>query len=74
MAEEVIDEGVESGELIVHDGKDISRAVAVARVERRELVTRVVFLLKLTKVGVYAYAKAVNLIVVDIPEGIESIG
>ncbi|GMH74703.1 hypothetical protein TrST_g4003 [Triparma strigata] len=39
-----------------------------------EQVTKVVFLLNITKVGVSACAWAVNLVVVDIPEGITIIG
>ena len=41
--------------------------------ERRELVAHVVFLLNITKVGDRACKFAVNLVVVEIPEGIESI-
>ncbi|GMH77182.1 hypothetical protein TL16_g07322 [Triparma laevis f. inornata] len=74
VADALIDEGVKSGELIVHDGKDISGAGAYARRERRKLVTRVIFLLNITKVGNRACFLAFNLIVVDIPEGIERIG
>ncbi|GMH53838.1 hypothetical protein TL16_g01542 [Triparma laevis f. inornata] len=75
-ADAFIDEGVESGTMIVHDGKDISykKMLALARSERRKLVTRVVFPLNITKVGGYACRFAVNLVVVDIPEGVERIG
>ena len=38
------------------------------------LATRVIFLLNTTKVGEYACYYAENLVVVDIPEGIERIG
>ncbi|GMH57794.1 hypothetical protein TL16_g02781 [Triparma laevis f. inornata] len=72
-ADVLIDEGVESGMIIVHDGKDISLDVARAREERRKLVTRVIFLLDITKVGQYTCWCAINLVVVDIPEGVESI-
>ncbi|GMH52609.1 hypothetical protein TrLO_g10370 [Triparma laevis f. longispina] len=72
-AEEVIDEGVRSGELLVHDGRDISWNLAEARRERRKLVTRAIFFLNVTKVGDYACSPAVNLVVVDIPDGIVSI-
>ncbi|GMH89673.1 hypothetical protein TL16_g11528 [Triparma laevis f. inornata] len=44
VAEEVIDEGVESGELMVQDGKDKKGH----NCGRRELVTRVIFLLNIT--------------------------
>ncbi|GMH75381.1 hypothetical protein TL16_g06746 [Triparma laevis f. inornata] len=75
VADALIDEGVKSGELMVHDGKDINfGAVAMARQERRKLVTRVIFLLNITKVGERACCNACNLVVVDIPEGIECIG
>ena len=69
-----IDYGVKSGEMIVHGGKDISHAVAYARREGLALVTRVIFLLNITKVREKACWDAVNLVVVDIPEGVESIG
>ncbi|GMH71957.1 hypothetical protein TL16_g05794 [Triparma laevis f. inornata] len=65
-----IDERAASGAMIVHDGNDSN----TARKERRKLVARVVFLLNITKVGVNACCWAVNLVVVDIPEGVESIG
>ncbi|GMH76192.1 hypothetical protein TrLO_g4025, partial [Triparma laevis f. longispina] len=73
-ADALIDEGVRSGELMVHDGRDRIARLSVAQAERRKLVTRVVLILNITKVGDRAYWWAVNLIVVDIPEGVESIG
>ncbi|GMH74417.1 hypothetical protein TL16_g06463 [Triparma laevis f. inornata] len=73
-ADALIDEGVRSGELMVHDGKDIRYDEAQTRIEGRKLVTRVVFLLNITKVGEYACQYASNLVVVDIPEGVDSIG
>ncbi|GMI16749.1 hypothetical protein TrLO_g3672 [Triparma laevis f. longispina] len=69
----LIDEGVESGEMLVHDGKDISFGEANSRKERRKLITRVIFLPNITKVGEYACEFACNLVIVDIPEGIQSI-
>ena len=54
--------------------KDASYGVAYARKERRALVTRVIFLLNVTKVGELACCYAVNLVVVEIPEGVKSIG
>ncbi|GMH83348.1 hypothetical protein TL16_g09567 [Triparma laevis f. inornata] len=69
-----IDEGVRSGAMIVHGGKDISSFAAWARSERMKLVKRVFFLLNVMTVGKAACMYAVNLVVVDIPEGIESIG
>ncbi|GMH83484.1 hypothetical protein TL16_g09610 [Triparma laevis f. inornata] len=64
------------GEIIVHGGNNISwsEAMSDARDERMKQVTKVVFLLNITKVGDYACYDASNLIVVDIPEGITSIG
>ena len=62
-------------EIIVHGGNDISEeeAFSDAREERMEQVTKVVFLLNLTKVGDYACSDA-SILVVDIPEGITIIG
>ncbi|GMH94983.1 hypothetical protein TL16_g13050 [Triparma laevis f. inornata] len=73
-ADALIDEGVESSELMVHDGMDFSSDEAYAKWERRQLVTRdLIFLLNITKVGDCA-CKFTNLIVVDIPEGVHTIG
>ncbi|GMH52399.1 hypothetical protein TrLO_g4409 [Triparma laevis f. longispina] len=72
-ADVLIDEEVRSGELIVHGGKDVNYQDTRARRERRKLATRVIFLLNITKVGEYAGMFAANLVVVDIPEGVESI-
>ncbi|GMH85504.1 hypothetical protein TrST_g10495 [Triparma strigata] len=60
------------GEIIVHGGNDISWEVTEsdARDEGMKLVTKVVFLLNITKVGDRACKRASILIVVDIPEGI----
>ncbi|GMH79062.1 hypothetical protein TrLO_g7740 [Triparma laevis f. longispina] len=74
VADALIDEGVRSRELMVHGGKDISNVETQPRKERCKLVTRVIFLLNITKIGKYACYFAVNLVVVDIPEGVESIG
>ncbi|GMH94138.1 hypothetical protein TrVE_jg12617 [Triparma verrucosa] len=60
------------GEIIVRGGNDLSWEEADS--ERMKQVTKVVFLLNITKVGNYAFAFASNLVVVDIPEGITSIG
>jgi len=62
------------GGMIVHGANDISWEEAVARKERMKQVTKVVFLLNITKVGDYVCYIASNLVVVDIPEGITSIG
>ncbi|GMH51994.1 hypothetical protein TL16_g01134 [Triparma laevis f. inornata] len=73
-ADAFIDEGVKSGAFIVHDRKDIDyRIVTDAREERHKLVARVVFLLNITKAGDFACCYAANLVVVDIPSGVESI-
>ncbi|GMH51973.1 hypothetical protein TL16_g01129 [Triparma laevis f. inornata] len=71
---ERVDESVTSGVMIVHDGKDLSVNEAYARRDRRELVTQVIFLRNVTKVGDYACAFAHDLEVVDIPESVKSIG
>ena len=66
------------GEIIVHGGNDISweeaRHQSDARQERMEQVTKVVFLLNITKVGDRVCSFASSLVAVDIPEGITSIG
>ncbi|GMI02255.1 hypothetical protein TrVE_jg7897 [Triparma verrucosa] len=64
------------GEIIVHGGNDLSveEAYSDAKKKRMKRVTRVVFLLNITKVGYCAFSWSSNLIVVDIPEGITSIG
>ncbi|GMH59308.1 hypothetical protein TrLO_g1566 [Triparma laevis f. longispina] len=65
-ADALIDERVESGAMIVYNGKNISN---------RSLALRVIFLLNITKVRDYACYYAANLaVVVNIPEGVESIG
>ncbi|GMH97123.1 hypothetical protein TrVE_jg7821 [Triparma verrucosa] len=69
-----IDRKVESGEMTVIGGNEISYKEAEALKERRSLITQVVFLLNMTKVEAKACIFAVNLIVVEIPEGVESIG
>ncbi|GMH79106.1 hypothetical protein TrST_g1204 [Triparma strigata] len=64
------------GEVIVHGGNDISfeEADSDAREERMKQVTKVVFLLNITKVGEHVCKSAFSLVVVDIPEGITVIG
>ena len=74
VADAFIDKGVRSGAIIVHDGKDISWEEVRPRLERRKLVTRMVLLLNITKVGMNACFSASKLVVVDITKGIESIG
>ncbi|GMH66961.1 hypothetical protein TL16_g04554 [Triparma laevis f. inornata] len=70
----IIENGGQRGSMIVHDGNDISRWKVQPRKERRKLATRVVFFLNITKVGERACQFADNLVVVDFPEGVESIG
>ncbi|GMI07667.1 hypothetical protein TrVE_jg13130 [Triparma verrucosa] len=62
--------------MIVHGGYNVTDEMIKARRlgHRREFVTQVVFLLNITKVGNKACALADNLIVLDIPEGVKSIG
>ena len=67
-----IEEGVESGAIIVRGLRDMAWPY-VAQRERRALATRVVFLLNTTQVRENACNQAVNLVVVDIPEGVERI-
>ena len=67
-------EGVRSGELLVNGGRATSLEEARTRKTRLELVNRVIFLLNITKVGDHACWCARNLVVVEIPEGIKSIG
>ncbi|GMH87535.1 hypothetical protein TL16_g10887 [Triparma laevis f. inornata] len=74
VVKEVVDESVKSGAMIVHDGEDISWEEAEAREEMRELATQLIFLLNIAKVGKHACMYASNLVVVDIPEGVVSIG
>ena len=64
------------GEIIVHGGNDISyeEAYGAARMERMKQVTKVVFLLNITKVGDRVCMNASNLVVVNIPEGFTIIG
>ena len=71
MVIERVDESVESGSMIVHSGNDLKFSIHWG--ERRERVMWVIFLLNITKVGDHACSGA-NIIVVDIPEGVESIG
>ncbi|GMH67903.1 hypothetical protein TrLO_g3035 [Triparma laevis f. longispina] len=81
VAKRSIDEDFTSGELLVHDGKDVGGGAITGSgipdwgglKAKREPVKRVMFLLNITKVGKYACHRAVNLVVVDIPEGVESI-
>ncbi|GMH62510.1 hypothetical protein TrLO_g2976 [Triparma laevis f. longispina] len=80
VADEFISDDVESGAMIVHDrndievGRDKNDEYWEAFEFRRKLVTRVIFLLNITKVGDRACTFSANLVVVDISEGVERIG
>jgi len=80
IAEEKIDEDFENGVLAFHDGSDKSAGAdedpddfLELIMAKHEPVKRVVFFLNITKVGNLACFCAVNLVVVDIPEGVERI-
>ncbi|GMH57549.1 hypothetical protein TL16_g02411 [Triparma laevis f. inornata] len=83
VADEFISDGVASGAMMVHDGEERKEmyfdddeeedARFKARKVKLSLVTRVIFLLNITKVGKCACFLAANLVVVDLPEGVESI-
>ncbi|GMH88722.1 hypothetical protein TL16_g11239 [Triparma laevis f. inornata] len=84
VADEFIHEGVESGAIIVRGSRDVpwpnnaqkERLKLVKRVIflQNKLITQVVFLQNVPRVGERACLMAVNLVVVDIPEGVENIG
>ncbi|GMH61347.1 hypothetical protein TrST_g6691 [Triparma strigata] len=65
-----------SAEIIVHGGNDLiyDEAMFDEREEGMAQVTKVVFLLNITKAGDYACMRASILVAVDIPEGITVIG
>ncbi|GMI04991.1 hypothetical protein TrLO_g2856 [Triparma laevis f. longispina] len=76
---------VEDGEMIFHRGVDIAfdfdnssdeerQEFINMGLKRNELVTQVIFLQKLPRVGDWACYLATSLVIVDIPEGVESIG
>ncbi|GMH56428.1 hypothetical protein TL16_g02133 [Triparma laevis f. inornata] len=73
VAEEFIDDGVESRTMIVRGEEDL-RGSHHELIERHKLVMRVIFHLNITKIGKNAGLYAVILVVVDILEGVESIG
>ncbi|GMH90250.1 hypothetical protein TrST_g7320 [Triparma strigata] len=72
VVDEFVGGRVESGQMMLHGGKDVYNIYA--QHERPALVKDVVFLQNITKVGNDACRFAVNLVVVEIPEGVESIG
>ena len=69
-----IDGKIESGVMMVVGGNDLSPEEARALEERRALVTQIIFLLNSMKVEDGVCWSAENLVVVEIPEGVESIG
>ncbi|GMH78707.1 hypothetical protein TL16_g07909 [Triparma laevis f. inornata] len=82
ITEQFVLAGKRLGGLIVHDGRDehdgrvggVGGVTLEAIKEMYKNVTEVTFPLNITKVGQYACTFAVNLVVVDISEGVESIG
>ncbi|GMH76296.1 hypothetical protein TL16_g07031 [Triparma laevis f. inornata] len=77
----IVENGGQRGEVIVNGGKNLAWTFDEELDEfteklskEREVVTRVIFLLNITKVGDKVCWWAINLVVVDIPEGVESIG
>ncbi|GMH82812.1 hypothetical protein TL16_g09387 [Triparma laevis f. inornata] len=74
LVDAFIDEGVTSGAIIVHSGNDIKKKVSLARKEKMKLVTRVIFNLNIAAIGRSACCFAVNLVIVEIPEGVATIG
>ncbi|GMH49220.1 hypothetical protein TrLO_g9967 [Triparma laevis f. longispina] len=69
-----INEGMRSGEIIVHEWKNMTVDKTDSRDERPPLATRVIFLLNITKVGFGACSSSPDLINVVIPEGVKKIG
>ncbi|GMI16403.1 hypothetical protein TrLO_g12295 [Triparma laevis f. longispina] len=68
VAHALIIEVLRSGELIFHVGKDESYQSIQYRPGRCKLVTRVIFLLNVKKVGCYAFVFT-NLVVIENPRG-----
>ncbi|GMH50522.1 hypothetical protein TL16_g00797 [Triparma laevis f. inornata] len=73
VADDFIDDGVESGAMIVRGEEDIYLSGDFKEWERSTLITWVIFLLDILKVGGRACFCAINLVVVDIPEGVVEI-
>ena len=60
---------------MIHAGRDGDFEASEDEIkEKHRMVSRVIFLLNITKVGARACVYAVNLVVVEIPEGVERIG
>lgn len=71
VADETISSNVKNGTMMVHDGKGKTEMRGETE---KNLVTRVIFLQIVTQVGDGACLYAINLVNIDIPEGITSIG
>ncbi|GMH82008.1 hypothetical protein TL16_g09118 [Triparma laevis f. inornata] len=85
MTREYIIRRIESGKMIFHRGVNIvfdpfnssgeeRQAFMKASARRNKLVTQVIFLQNLPRVGEHAFMLAISLVIVDIPEGVEIIG
>ncbi|GMH52222.1 hypothetical protein TrLO_g7217 [Triparma laevis f. longispina] len=75
ITEQFVLAGKRRGAFIVHDGRDGDPNASIeAMSEMHQNVTRVIFLLNITNVGEFACCFAVNLGIVDVPEGVEIIG
>ena len=68
----IVRNGDQRGEILVLDGKYIGYRDLEARKEGRKRVTQVIFLVNTTKVS--SCCNAINLVVIDIPGGVEEIG
>ncbi|GMH64069.1 hypothetical protein TrLO_g12125 [Triparma laevis f. longispina] len=66
-----IDNGIQAGTSMVHDGTDT--AYGAIDVFKRKLITQVFVHHNATKIGTHACMHVSNLLIVDIPEGVESI-
>ncbi|GMH96699.1 hypothetical protein TrST_g5294 [Triparma strigata] len=74
VVDKFIDGKIESGVMTVVGENNINWDEARALEKSRRLTKQVIFLLNITKVGNHACTLAINLVVVEIPEGVESIG
>jgi len=76
VAESYIKKLREQGVLVLHRGEGTSKEVADsnARKKNMKLVTQVIFLQNVTRIGLNSFVYARNRVVIDIPEGVVSIG
>ncbi|GMH69202.1 hypothetical protein TrLO_g15719 [Triparma laevis f. longispina] len=72
VAEAFISKMVERGVLLVQGGEDTTWNIILK--ERRKFITHVIFLQNSVQMGQCACSHAVNLVAVDIPEGVECLG